>query len=236
MPFITEPISKDELSTSVYFQPPSIHRAGDGSILTERFPFLFPVHLLRESCPVVDDPGADDHDRPDVPQIDDLLPQDSMQWILVHTKSRQEKKLAEELRRIQIAHFLPATRFKALTRGRTRYTWVPLFPGYLFLKCNTEQRLQVLKTNRVVATHSVTDQTSLSKQLCELVDLIEKGVPLRVEERLVAGQMVRVKSGPLKDHCGTIIKRGGKTRLFINVIDLLGGVSIEVEHHQIESA
>ncbi len=53
-------------------------------------------------------------------------------WWLVHAKPRQEKKLAQDLRALEIAHFLPVVSHQAWTRGRPRVTWVPLFPGYLF--------------------------------------------------------------------------------------------------------
>jgi hypothetical protein len=97
-----------------------------------------------------------------------------------------------------------------------------------------EQRLLALKTNRIVATHQVDDQKELANQLWDLADLIEKGVPLRIEERLVAGQYVRVKSGPLRDKRGVIMRRAGKTRLFVLVNEVLGGVSLDIEQHLLE--
>ena len=77
-------------------------------------------------------------------------------------------------------------------------------------------------------------QFALANQLWDLADLIEKGVPLRIEERLAAGQYVRVKAGLLKDKRGVIMKRAGKTRLFVFVNELLGGVSLEIEQHLLE--
>jgi transcription antitermination factor NusG len=158
------------------------------------------------------------------------------QWWLIHTKPRQEKKLADEMLRSQIAHYLPVTYCKAISRGRDRYAWLPLFPGYMFLQCNSEGRLAALKTNRVVAIQPVADPLLLRRQLATLADLIENGVPLRVEERLEPGREVEVKSGTLKGKRGVVIRRGGKTRLFIAIAELIGGVSLEleIEHHRIE--
>lgn len=150
-------------------------------------------------------------------------------WWLVHTKPRQEKKFADEMRRNEIAHYLPVTYCKAVSRGRDRYAWLPLFPGYMFIKCNGEGRLAALKTNRVVAIQVVDDPLLLQRQLATLADLIEQGVPLRVEERIEAGREVEVKSGTLKGKRGTVIRRGGKSRLFIAIAELLGGVSLELE-------
>lgn len=157
-------------------------------------------------------------------------------WWLVHTKPRQEKKFAEEMRRSEIAHYLPVTYCKAVSRGRDRYAWLPLFPGYMFIKCDAEGRLAALKTNRVVAIQVVDDPVLLQRQLATLADLIEQGVPLRVEERIEAGREVEIKSGTLKGKRGIVIRRGGKSRLFIAIAELLGGVSLEleIEHHLIQ--
>lgn len=201
---------------------------GCGFTVTEN-PYLFPLHLLdvatgRGACDglTLNDDGEppSDGDKPG--------------WWLLHAKPRQEKKLADELRSLNVPHYLPVTKCKAVSRGRTRLTRAPQFPGYLFLNGTDNQRLLSLKTNRVVATHCIDKPSEVARQLWDLADLIEKGVPLRTEERLAAGQTVRVRSGLLKDKQGVIIKRGGKTRLFIFVSGLLGGVSLEIEQHLVE--
>jgi transcription antitermination factor NusG len=223
-------------------------RSDRQELTPERFtasenPFLFPqgllcglTHLLRcgDSWRVDE---VSQHSEPATPidssTVDDY-PADRSRWWLVHSKPRQEKKLANQLRSLNVPHYLPVTKCKAITRGRTRVTRSPQFPGYLFLWMDSAERRAALETNRIVATHYVANQTGLSRQLWELADLIEKGVPLRIEERLAAGQQVRVKAGLLKDKQGMIIKRGGKTRLFVFVSELLGGVSLEIDQHLLE--
>jgi transcriptional antiterminator RfaH len=155
-------------------------------------------------------------------------------WWLLHTKPRQEKKLAEELRTLGIGHYLPVTRLKAVTRGRPRYSWAPLFPGYCFLWADDDERLATLRTSRLVHTYSIGDQSRLAQQLGQLAQLIEMGIPLTIEDRLAVGQHVRVKSGLLKDQRGVVIRRSGKTRLYIYVTEILGGVSVEIEQHRLE--
>ena len=196
----------------------------------EKHPFLFPLNLLDGSSPRVIPAAA----AANAPAEVDRTASGAAAWWLLHTKPQQEKKLAAELRRLQISHFLPVTPWKAVTRGRTRVTWAPLFPGYVFLFGTDESRLHALKTNRLVADHRVADKLQLHRQLWDLADLIEKDVPLRREERLAVGQQVRVKSGILKDKCGVVMKQGGKARLFIQVVDFLGGVSVEIEQHLVE--
>jgi transcription antitermination factor NusG len=196
----------------------------------QRNPFLYPLGLL--DAPLRHRVAGDKSDCPAIGQSDvaDTPPR----WLVVHTKPRQEKKLAQELARSEVPHFLPATQAKSVTRGRTLLTWSPLFASYLFLHSNTEQRLAALKTNRIVSCIEVEDQSTMRQQLWDLADLIEKEVPLRIEERITAGQQVRVKSGPLKDKVGIVIKRSNDTRLFLRVHGLLGGVSLSIEQHLLE--
>jgi transcriptional antiterminator RfaH len=193
-------------------------------------PYLYPIDLLESTS---------GRCFRELAETDEFIQQqdldgDSPRWWLIHTKPRHEKSLARELRMLGVAHYLPVTKCKVLTRGRPRITRAPQFPGYLFLWGDLEHRLLALKTNRVVATHRIEDQGGLSNQLWDLADLIEKGVALRIEERLVAGQNVRVKSGLLRDKRGVIMRRAGKTRLFVLVNELLGGVSLEIEQHLLE--
>jgi transcriptional antiterminator RfaH len=195
-------------------------------------PFLFPLSLLDDTSgrSVCDAATTDRVSHRDGLDGDSDCPL----WWLIHSRPRQEKALTRELRDRDIPHYLPVTKCKAFTRGRPRITRAPQFPGYLFLWGNSEQRLTALKTNRIVAAHCVQNQLQLANQLWELADLIEKEVPLRIEDRLVAGQYVRVKSGLLRDKRGIILKRAGKTRLFLFINELLGGVSVEVEQHLLE--
>lgn len=203
-----------------------------------RNPHLFPLNLLsNDSSPPRTSswPSTGQSARDEAPGDEESTHDcESRHWWLIHTKPKQEKRFADELRIFGVSHYLPVTKCTAVTRGRNRVTRAPLFSGYLFMKGNADQRLTALKTNRTVAIHRVRDQTELEGQLWDLADLIEKEVPLRIEDRLVPGQYVRVKSGLLTDKRGVVIKQTGKSRLFIFVNDLLGGVSLEIEPHRLE--
>jgi len=204
-----------------------------GRFSREEHPCLFPLNLLDGNDGLLEDNGeAQSSSEFEGARLAGL--DNEPTWWLLHTKPRQEKKLAEQLAKFEISHYLPVTKCKAITRGRARITWSPLFSGYFFLRGTPDQRLRALETNRLVATHRVDDGEELCTQLRELANLIEKGIPLTAEARLAAGRRVRVKSGSFQNMEGTVIKRGGKTRLFIMVNQLLGGVSMEVEEHLLE--
>jgi len=227
----------DEVSTEegLLFRQPTFSLPAFSS---EENPFLFPLDLM---SPVASfqttelERNLHDVSGEVTPSwVPDSVLDTGLVWWLLHTKPRQEKKLAEQLAKLEIPHFLPVTQCRAITRGRTRITWSPLFSGYFFLRGTPAQRLRALETNRIVATHRVDDSEGLRERLWELANLIEKGAPLTAEARLATGRRVRVKSGSFQNMEGTVIKRGGKTRLFILVNQLLGGVSMEIEEHLLE--
>lgn len=150
-------------------------------------------------------------------------------WWLVHTLPRQEKALANALYARDIAYYLPLVTRKSLSRGRTRVAQVTLFPGYVFV-CGTEDdRLGVLKTNRVLTVRPAPDGERLRQDLRRFFELISTGAPLLPEARLVAGERVRVKAGPFRDQEGIVIRRNGKTRLLIAIDYLQQGASLEVD-------
>lgn len=82
-------------------------------------------------------------------QVGQVFPDESAgQWYVLHTKSRQEKALAQTLEASGVAYFLPLvtrTRFY----GRRKATVVmPLFPSYVFLRGELEDAYFADRTKR----------------------------------------------------------------------------------------
>lgn len=150
-------------------------------------------------------------------------------WWLVHTLPRQEKALAAALYARDVAFYLPLVTRKSLSRGRTRVAQITLFPGYLFVCGSDEDRLSVLRTNRVLTVRPAPDGERLRTDLRRFFELISADAPLLPEARLVSGERVRVKAGPFRDQEGIVIRRNGKTRLLIAIDYLQQGASLEVD-------
>lgn len=156
-------------------------------------------------------------------------------WWMVYTKSRQEKSLAKQLFSRGVPFYLPLIKRRSLSRGRARISIVPLFTGYLFLYGTGAERLVALETNRVSSAVRVGEEGRLQKDLLRIADLIANDAPLTPESRLVAGQRVRVKSGPFVGHEGVVFQRHGKTRLMVIVDFMQQGVSMAIEDCYLEA-
>lgn len=155
-------------------------------------------------------------------------------WWLAHTRPRQEKSVAADLWARRVPYYLPLITRNSLTRGRPRLARVPLFPGYIFLRGNVDERVAALKTNRLLTVQPVPDGQLLQSQLRQFAELIAAGVPLMRESRLEPGERVRIKAGPLRDTEGVVLRRNGKTELLIAVDFLRQGASLEIDDCMLE--
>jgi transcriptional antiterminator RfaH len=152
------------------------------------------------------------------------------QWWVLHTRPRAEKSLVRRLRKLRLAHFLPLYHREWRSGSRQRSSYLPLFPGYLFLHGDHEARLFALETNLIVRTLEVKDQEQLDADLRRVHQLVESGAPLAPEDRLVPGSPVEIVSGPFAGMEGKVLRRGKKLHFFVEVHLLQQGVSVEMEN------
>ncbi len=150
-------------------------------------------------------------------------------WWALHTRPRSEKSLARSLARQGIAYFLPLRATTRKYQRRVVRSQLPLFPGYLFLHGNEEQRRKAVETNLVVNCLPIPDQARLRSDLARLHELIESGTPVLPEERLQPGMRAQVTSGPLAGLHGTVIRRGSTLKFVIEVDFLQRGASVELD-------
>jgi len=119
-------------------------------------------------------------------------------------------------------------------RGRTIRSLLPLFSGYLFFCGEENQRIEVLRTNRVANLIEVNDQQRLLDELVQIEQAIRTGANLTPHKYLKAGQRCRVIAGPLAELQGIIVETRNAVRLVLQ-IDMLGqAASVEIDTDMIE--
>ena len=156
-------------------------------------------------------------------------------WWVAHTKSRNEKALAHDLVNREISYFLPMTWNIRRHRGRKIQSLLPLFSGYVFFCGNENQRLEVLRTNRVANIIEVKDQDRLVNELAQIDQALRAGADLTPHKYMAKGQLCRVITGPLEDLEGIVVTTKGAMRLILQ-IDMLGqAASVEVDTNMVEA-
>jgi transcription antitermination factor NusG len=157
------------------------------------------------------------------------------QWWVVHTKSRNEKALAHDLMHKKISYFLPMSWKVRRKSRRTIRSLLPLFGGYLFFCGDENQRVELLRTDRVAHVIEVKDQQRLLDELVQIEQALSVGVPLTPHKYLKAGRKCRVLAGPLLGLQGIVVKTRSATRLVLQV-DMLGqAASVEIDVDMIEA-
>jgi transcriptional antiterminator RfaH len=156
-------------------------------------------------------------------------------WWCLHTKPRQEKAAARDLRVQKIAYYLPqVVREERTPQGRKTRAVIPLFTSYLFLLGDDRERVLSLKGNRLVRVIDVVDQTNLEHDLRQIHQMLASGLAVVPEPIVPVGARVRIVSGPLAGIEGQVIRRGKRDQ-FVAVVHFLGsGATVDLEDWQVE--
>ena len=167
--------------------------------------------------------------EPDIfpPSLFELAPAD-LPWWVAHVRSRQEKALARYLRPLDVAFYLPQVEHR-LEGARTRTSYLPLFPGYLFFRGSASQRLAALRSNLIVKVLEVPDQNLLDVELAQLHALQTSGATLTPLESLARGDSVRITDGPFRGYLGVVLRGGDRPRLVVSISVLRKAVSVELD-------
>lgn len=146
-------------------------------------------------------------------------------WYVLHTKSRFENKVLDRLNQKGAEVFLPRHLVLSRRRDRRKMIWVPLFPGYLFVRTppTPAAHVAVLKTAgavRLIGNNSepipVADATVDSLRI-----LSEARQPLVTGTRFRRGQPVIVMNGPLAGVRGEFVRYRNNARVVVR-LSLLG--------------
>lgn len=150
-------------------------------------------------------------------------------WFVLHTKARQEKAVAGDLETLGIQHFLPLVKYRRIQGGRVRRSSVPLFPGYIFLCGDEEDRLAALRTRRVANVLQVPDQVRLKSDLSHIWRVVDSEHPVDLYPRLRKGTRCRVTRGSLSGLEGVVIRRKGPWSVYVGVAFLGQSAELEID-------
>jgi len=175
---------------------------------------IFPADLLETACPSAADTAR--------------------AWYVARVKSRREKALASFLFRRSIGYFLPLVKRRQSGGNRIRYSLVPVFPGYVFVYADIEERYNAFTSNHVSRMIEVKDPETLLRELNQIHRTLSAGQPIYPVEFVGVGRLVRVKYGPMKDVEGIVVRRDKKFRLVLNVTTIMQSVSVHIDADMVE--
>lgn len=164
---------------------------------------------------------------------------DIKEWFAIYVKSRSEKKVTKQLEDIGIESFLPLiTRIKQWS-DRKKKVEEPLFRSYIFVHISLSDYYKVLNVANVVKFITFEKKpvpvpenqiTAIKKYICDtdLHDIECNDIDFK------EGELVRIKTGQMKDLIGRFIEIKGKHRVVINIETVGQSLPINVPRSNIE--
>jgi transcription antitermination factor NusG len=158
-------------------------------------------------------------------------------WFALYTTSRHEKRVAQHLDQRHIEFFLPLYLSRRKWNNGSKVTLeLPLFPGYLFVRIQRNQRAGVLSVPGALAVVGGTggEPAALPDST---VDALRQVLELRAAEPhplITAGQRARIRTGPLAGLEGVVVRSKSNLRVVITVAHIMKSFSVEVDLENLE--
>jgi len=158
------------------------------------------------------------------------------EWWAVYTRHQHEKTVVEHLSANGIETFLPVYQVVRQWKDRKKHLSLPLFPCYVFVRGSSERRVQVVSAPGVFSIVSVAGHPAPIPATQIDAIRLAVGSALRVEPHpfLRCGDWVRIKSGPLADVEGILVRKKGSYRLILSAELLQKSLAVEVDAFSVE--
>lgn len=163
---------------------------------------------------------------------------DNKKWFAIYVKSRSEKKVLKLLEDIGIESFLPLiTRVKQWS-DRKKKVEEPLFRSYLFVNIPLNDYYTVLNVNGVVKfiTFERKPVPVPDNQIIAIKEYLNDTELHSINyEDFKEGELVRVKTGQMKDLVGRFVKINGKHRVIIDIEAVGQSLAVNVARSNVEA-
>ena len=163
---------------------------------------------------------------------------DSKKWFAIYVKSRSEKKVFKLLEDIDVESFLPLiTRVKQWS-DRKKKVEEPLFRSYLFVNIPLTDYYKVLQVPGVVKfiTFEKKPVAVPDNQIIAIKEYINDSDLHEIDyENFKEGELVRIKSGQMKDLVGRFVKINGKHRIIIDIEAVGQSLPVNISRSNVEA-
>jgi len=155
-------------------------------------------------------------------------------WFVVYVKPNRAKKLAEYALRNGIYYFLPLKDSIRLYGNRKVKFTKPLFPGYIFIRCNPKEKQKLIISGHIVKFLHVDNENELLFALKQIHFGREKGVNFSPHKYIRKGMKVEIVDGAMKGMRGVVENSGKLDKVILQVDMLRQAVSVSVTPEQVK--
>lgn len=158
-------------------------------------------------------------------------------WHVLYVVVKNEKKVAGQLIERRISHYLPLRKEVHRWSDRRVAIMAPLFPGYLFVRCSSEQRFAIAGLPgavRFVST-GVAPAVIPDSEFVRLKELLDSQ-SVKAHDYLQPGRRVRLTGGVFDGFEGTYVRDQGRLRAIVAIDWLQRSVIVDVEACEVQLA
>jgi transcription antitermination factor NusG len=158
-------------------------------------------------------------------------------WYALYTNPRHEKVVAKQLKEQCVENFLPLYRSWHRWKDRRKQVELALFPGYVFVRIEEQNKLQVLKTPGAVNLVSFNGKLAAlpEPEIETLRNALDNQVFAEPCPYLRVGRKVRVVRGPMAGAEGILSRKKDRCRVVISVEVLMRSVALEIDGTDLEA-
>lgn|ERR1035437_50609 len=152
-------------------------------------------------------------------------------WFALRVKSRHEQLASTVLSGKVYEPFLPSYRVRRRWTDRIKETELPLFPGYVFCRMDSTDRLPVLTSTGVVGIVGIgkVPKAIEEEKIAAVRAVLRSGLLAMPWPYVHPGDGVRVDCGPLRGVQGAVESVNDRQRLVVSVTLLQRSISVELD-------
>jgi transcription antitermination factor NusG len=159
-------------------------------------------------------------------------------WYAAYTCANHEKRVAAELGRRDVEHFLPLYASTRRWKDRRVQLELPLFPGYVFVRLALCQRLRVVQIPGLVC---LVGFGGLPTALPETeMEIMRSGLSqnLRAEPHpfLTVGRHVKITGGPFAGLEGVLKRKRNSLRVVVSLSLIQRSVAVDADIEDVAPA
>ncbi len=159
-----------------------------------------------------------------------------LQWVVLHTKPRCEKKLVLHSRQKQARTYMPTVRRVHNYGKRVRHHDVPLFNGYVFAQIERADRAWFRQNPYVANLIEVMEEERMLASLRTVAEALRAEVPVEVLPFLQPGRTVKIIGGPMKGAEAVVAEIKGKNRVILHLELIQQSVAMEIDAAYLKAA
>ncbi|MDN3202791.1 UpxY family transcription antiterminator [Algoriphagus sediminis] len=162
---------------------------------------------------------------------------EELNWYVMYTASRSEKKVANRLKERGWEVYLPIVEELRQWSDRKKKVQKALFNGYVFVKTRRNQLWECLQVPGAVKfVHFSGEHATIDEKVIDVIKrVVATGVDVETDgSDIEPGEKVKVIAGPLQHMTGECIEKGNKDYFVIRVPGIDQNMLINVPRKYLE--